>query len=131
LGFDFQVEYKKGVDNKVVDALSRREGWENEAALSSISLPVADWVENLKVQYHHDPDLRKLIQQWNSNKLDHKKYSMRQGMLLYKNRIHIGGALQLQLQVLQYVHCDPAAGHSGYERTMWRAQRDFYWRAMK
>jgi hypothetical protein len=131
LGFDFQVEYKKGVDNKVVDALSRREGWENEAALSSISLPVADWVENLKVQYHHDPDLRKLIQQWNSNKLDHKKYSMRQGMLLYKNRIHIGGALQLQLQVLQYVHCDPAAGHSGYERTMWRARRDFYWRAMK
>jgi hypothetical protein len=125
------VEYKKGVDNKVADALSRREGWENEATLSSISLPVVDWVEHLKFQYHHDLDLMKLIQQWNSNKLDHQKYSMRQGLLLYKNRIHIGGALQLQQQVLQFVHCDPVAGHSGYERTMQRARRDFYWRGMK
>jgi len=131
LGFDFWVEYKKGVDNKVADALSRREGWENEAALFSISLPVADWVENLKLQYHHDLDLMKLIQQWNSNKLDHQKYSIRQGLLLYKNRIHIGGVLQLQQQVLQFVHCNPAAGHSGYERTMQRARRDFYWRGMK
>jgi len=116
---------------KYADALSRREGWENEAALFSISLPVADWVENLKLQYHHDLDLMKLIQQWNSNKLDHQKYSIRQGLLLYKNRIHIGGVLQLQQQVLQFVHCNPAAGHSGYERTMQRARRDFYWRGMK
>jgi predicted metal-dependent hydrolase len=131
LGFDFHLEYKKGVDNKVADAMSRREGWETVAALSSISLLVADWVENLKLQYHQDPELVKLIKQWYSNELDHQKYSLRQGLLLYKNRIPIGRAVQLQQQVLNYVHCDLAAGHSGYERTMQRAQIDFYWRGMK
>lgn len=80
LGFDFRVEYKKGVDNKVADAMSRREGWETVAALSSISLLVADWVENLKLQYHQDPELVKLIKQWYSNELDHQKYSLRQGL---------------------------------------------------
>jgi len=56
---------------------------------------------------------------------------MRQGLLLFKNRIHLGGAVDLHLQVLNFVHCDPIACHSGYERTMHRARRDFYWKGMK
>jgi hypothetical protein len=49
------VEYKKGVDNKVADALSRREGWNMEATLYAILVPVVDWVNNLKLQYQLDP----------------------------------------------------------------------------
>jgi len=29
--------------------LSRREGWNTEATLSVISVPVVDWVDNLKL----------------------------------------------------------------------------------
>jgi hypothetical protein len=131
MGFNFSVEYKKGVDNKVADALSRREGWNTEATLSAISVPVVDWVDNLKLQYQQDPELLKLINQWQSNTLDSYKFSMRQGLLLFKNRIHLGGAVDLHLQVLNFVHCDPVIGHSGNERTMQRAIRDFYWKGMK
>jgi hypothetical protein len=131
MGFNFSVEYKKGVDNKVADALSRREGWNTEATLSAISVPVVDWVDNLKLQYQQDPELLKLINQWQSNTLDSYKFSMWQGLLLFKNRIHLGGAVDLHLQVLNFVHCDPVIGHSGNERTMQRAIRDFYWKGMK
>jgi len=40
---------------------------------------------------------------------------MRQGLLFFKNRIHVGRAVHLQLQVLNFVHYDSVAGHLGYE----------------
>jgi hypothetical protein len=126
-----KLQYKKRVDNKVEDALSRREGWSTEATLSAIFVPVVDWMDNLKLQYQQDSELLKLFNQWQSNILNSQKFSMRQGLLLFKNRIHLGGAVDLHLQVLNFVHCDSVVGHSGYERTIQRAIRDFYWKGMK
>jgi hypothetical protein len=48
LGYDFVVEYKKGVKNRVADALSRKEGWEEDGTLFLLSIPTAEWVEDLK-----------------------------------------------------------------------------------
>jgi hypothetical protein len=33
LGYDFVVEYKKGVENRVVDALSRKDEWDEDGTL--------------------------------------------------------------------------------------------------
>ncbi len=112
-----KLQYKKRVDNKVEDALSRREGWSTEATLSAIFVPVVDWMDNLKLQYQQDSELLKLFNQWQSNILNSQKFSMRQGLLFFKNRIHVGRAVHLQLQVLNFVHYDSVAGHLGYERT--------------
>lgn len=46
LGNDLRVKYKKGIKNKVVDALSRREeGGKEEVELSiyAFSAPKTDW----------------------------------------------------------------------------------------
>jgi len=49
LGYDFIVEYKKGVYNWVADALSRKDEWDTEMVLSFfLSIPRADWVEELR-----------------------------------------------------------------------------------
>jgi hypothetical protein len=45
LGYDFVVENKKGVENRVADALSRKEGWEEDGLLALLSIPIAKWVE--------------------------------------------------------------------------------------
>jgi hypothetical protein len=45
LGYDFVVENKKGVENRVADALSRKEGWEEDGSLALLSIPIAKWVE--------------------------------------------------------------------------------------
>jgi len=39
LGYDFTVEYKKGIDNRVADALSRKEELEEQVVLSLILIP--------------------------------------------------------------------------------------------
>jgi hypothetical protein len=43
LGYDYEIIYKKGRDNVVVDALSCQ--FEDESTLLSISLPIPDWIE--------------------------------------------------------------------------------------
>jgi len=126
------VEYKKGVENRVADALSRKEGWEEEdPSLSMLTIPVASWIEELKQQYAVDPELQQLLAKWQGNELDTRKYSLRDGLMFYKQKILLGQSPQLKAQVLQYVHSDPMAGHSGYDKTLQRAKRDFYWKGMK
>jgi hypothetical protein len=110
LGYDFSVEYKKGVDNKVVDALSRREDndvSDVKVSLFLLSIPRAVWVEELKAEYASDQELQTLLNQWQNHKLDTAKYSCRDGLLLYKNRILLGQSPQLKNKVLSFVHSDP------------------------
>ena len=45
MGYDFQVEYQKGVENLVADALSRKE---EKAKLAAISTPVPRWLDTIK-----------------------------------------------------------------------------------
>jgi hypothetical protein len=129
LGYDFSVEYKKGVDNKVADALSRREDndvSDVKVSLFLLSIPRAVWVEELKAEYASDQELQTLLNQWQNHKLDTSKYSCRDGLLLYKNIILLGQSPQLKNKVLSFVHSDPTSGHSGYDKTLQRAKKDFF-----
>jgi hypothetical protein len=131
IGYDFTVEFKKGEDNRIADALSRREGWEEEVALSLLSIPTLNWIEKLKEQYQKDEKLKSLLARWQSNNLNSSKYAFKDGLLFYKNRLYLGSCQAIKEQVLAFVHSDPMAGHSGFERTMQRAKRDFFWKGMK
>jgi hypothetical protein len=131
LGYNFVVEYKKGVTNKVANALSRREATDKEITLSSLSIPTSSWIIDLKHQYTKDEGLQKLLAKWHNDELDTHKWSFRDDLLLYKNKITLGQSPQLKAQVLAFVHSDPSAGHSGYEKTLHRAKRDFYWKGMQ
>jgi hypothetical protein len=125
------VEYKRGVENRVADALSRKEGWEDDISLTMITIPIASWIEELKQQYAVDPELQQLMAKWQGNELDTRKFSLHDGLLFYKQKILLGQSPQLKAQVLQYVHNGPMAGHSGYDKTLQRAKRDFYWKGMR
>ena len=69
LGYLFVVEYKKGCENKVADALSRRSDSACEASVSPsvsashptlflISFPCPFWIEELKDSYKQNPELQ-------------------------------------------------------------------------
>ena len=45
MGYDFQVEYRKGAENVVANTLSRKE---EKAELAAISTPVSRWLDTIK-----------------------------------------------------------------------------------
>jgi transposase InsO family protein len=131
LGYSFKVEYKKGVANKVADALSHREGWKEELSLPLLSIPTPSWISEVKAHYQVDEEVQDLLSKWQANSLDSNKYTFRDGLVFYKGRLCLGNDQQLKTLVLNFVHSDPLAGHLGYERTMQRARRDLYWKGLK
>lgn len=53
MGYDLIVEYMKGRENQVVDALSRQ-GRETEITISIISFPNWNWMTKIKALYMID-----------------------------------------------------------------------------
>lgn len=51
--------------------------------------------------------------------------------MVRKGRIYVGDSRDLKLQILAHVHSSPTLGHSGYHKTLHRAQGEFYWPRMK
>ena len=47
LGFDYEITYKKGKENVLVDALSQLP---EQAEVSAISLPTSDFLEDIKME---------------------------------------------------------------------------------
>jgi len=130
LGYDFIVEYKKGQDNKVADALSCRDEDEFlEVSLSVISYPTLDWLSDLKNSYTLDSQLLTLLQQVQNGTSTDNRYSIKNDLLLYKQRLYV--SQPFRKSIMQYVHASPIAGHAGYDKTIHRARRDFFWPGMK
>ncbi|KAA8535118.1 hypothetical protein F0562_030121 [Nyssa sinensis] len=130
LGFDFLVEYKKGKDNLVTDALSRK--FEDApATLAALSFPSAHWLSDLRVSYSEDPKLQKLISEFAGRDLDVTKYSMKDGLLFYKGRLYISNSTAIKNQLLHLLHGSPQAGHSGFHKTLSLSRANYYWKGMK
>jgi hypothetical protein len=63
-----------------------------------LTIPIASWIEELKQQYAVDSELQQLMVRWQGNDLDTRKYSLRYGLLFYKQKILLGQSPQLKAQ---------------------------------
>jgi hypothetical protein len=134
LGYDFVIEYKKGKENRVADALSRKFEEvvnQEELSISLISFPTPNWIAELKQSYLHDPDTKDLLLTLQQGGDVPKGFSLQQQLILKKGRIWIVKQSPFQLQLLAYIHSNLAAGHSCYHKTVQRAKADFYWKGMR
>jgi hypothetical protein len=54
LGLEYEVQYKRGVENAVADALSREGGHVEHGALEAVSEILPTWIDELKANYTSD-----------------------------------------------------------------------------
>ena len=130
------VEYKKGIENKVADALSRRvdlatiiqSGTSSDcsSSLCLISFPCLSWIDELKASYQSDPSMLSLLQKLQVNSIKPKFFSLHNGLKLFKGRVYLSSSCGLKPKVLQLVHDSPLGGHLGFLKSCHRLKHDFY-----
>lgn len=76
--------------------------------------------------YTKDPRILNLLSKWEEGSLPHK-YSVRGGLVYYKQMIYVVDFGDARQKLLQLLHYSPIARHSGYDKTPHRVKRKFYW----
>lgn len=61
MGLQLRIVYKKGMENRAVDALSRRNS-DSEGSLSAISMCLPDWVQEIAEGYNSDPSTTRILE---------------------------------------------------------------------
>ncbi|XP_042045728.1 uncharacterized protein LOC121792000 [Salvia splendens] len=119
MGYKFVIEYKKGSNNKVADALSRRdEPTDNSssvdaALLAAASQPVPSILADLKSDTAASAELQDLILQISAG-LASPHFTFDGELVYFKRRIFVPAESNTKRVLLHEHHSTPSAGHPGW-----------------
>ena len=95
LGYDFEIIYKKGKLNFVVDALSRKNE-EVEAFLCAISIIQPYWITKERDEWKKDEELWTLIQKLQQDPSTSNTFCWKNDSLWYKDHLYLCKNSQLK-----------------------------------
>lgn len=113
LGLSYEIQYKKGAENLVADALSRRE--EPGVEVTAISQVVPTWVQEVMESYQGDAIANQLIEAQLIKPGEASDYSYKDGLLKHKGRLYVGSGGQIRAKLIQNIHSSQSGGHSGVQ----------------
>lgn len=118
LGFQFKIQYKKGVDNRVANALSRRP--HHETHLLALSQQQPTWLQDISDLYQDSTEAQELLTKLAVQTESEDKYSLHDGLIHYKGRLWLPSGIPFLLKLLDAFHTSPIGGHSGIPVTLRR-----------
>jgi hypothetical protein len=128
LGYNYTIEYKKGKENKVADALSRAP---HATKLLAISQLIPVWIDQVTDSYTTDATCLDLITKLSIHSQVVPHYTFSNGLLRYDDKLVIGTNGNLRHQLLEAFHKSALGGYSGERATYQRIKLVFYWPQMK
>ena len=84
LGLQYKILYKKGLENKAVDALSRQA---EPVSLAAITASTPKWLEIILEGYQQDDQTKQLLTELSITGSNDKGFTLSDGLIKYKNRI--------------------------------------------
>jgi hypothetical protein len=123
------VVYKKGSENRVTDALSRRN--RDPAECCSLSAPTPQWLQLVLTSYNADEYDKDLVAKLSLNPKAVPNFTLHNGLLRYKSRNWVGSDPVLHDQLISALHTSAIGVHSGVPVTYRRLKQLFAWRGMK
>jgi hypothetical protein len=119
--YEFDIEYVKGMNNVVVDALSRR------PATFSMTEISTDWKSILLVEYSRNTFTCELIE----GIIQDDMYKVVDEIIYYKDKIYLVPESTLKDKIMRVVHDMPMAGNLGYLNTYRQVRGRFSWKGLK
>lgn len=127
-GYDFDIQYKKGADNKAADALSRLH--EDNAELGAISTISTDLFQQIQESWYSDPYLRQKIATLQQSVATDSPYTWIKEQLRKKGKLVVGSSTPLQQQLIALFHNSAWGGHSGMHATIKCLRTVLNWRGL-
>ena len=127
LGFEFDIVYKPGMENKAADALSRKT---ELTELFAVSVSTALQLEEIGSEVDKDEELQRLISELKEDPSKHLDYAWVQGRLLRQGKLVLPKDSPLVGMILKEHHDSKMAGHGGMLKTQKRIGELFYWKGM-
>ncbi|GJV00617.1 ty3-gypsy retrotransposon protein [Tanacetum coccineum] len=128
VGYDFEIQYRPGIENSVADALSRRG---EDPKLAALSIPwVIDWQELVR-EITRDPQLSTIRGHLTKGESAPDGYSMDGQRLLDNGRLAIPRYSPWIPKRFHEFHNSVVGGHYGALKTQRRKAKEVYWVGMK
>jgi hypothetical protein len=132
LDLQYKIVYKKGVENRGADALSRMPVTNDSAIVNCFALSACQpkWLDDILATYSDDYSKELLVKLTvdPSVVLD---FTLKGGVLRYKSRVWVGDDQEFRLKLITTCHSSALGGHSSIPVTYRRMKKLFAWRGMK
>ena len=126
LGYDFEIIYKNGKQNVVVDPLSRKDE-DVEALIYAISIIQPDWIAEAMDEWKNDKKIWTVIQNMQQDPSASNTFRWKDEFLWYKDHLYLGKSSQLKQKVLSEFHSSLLGGHSSFLKTYYRVKEVLFW----
>ena len=119
-----EIIHKKGKENVVVDALSRKD---EDITSYSISIAIPEWLNEIRSEYAKDLETSTIINNSNHD----SKFEWKNDILWYKGRIYLNSNSKFKVKAIKESHDSPAAGHVGFFKSYYNARRSYFSKGMQ
>lgn len=127
MGLNYEIQYHKGIDNKVDDVLSRCVTNADSARCAAITTIVPLWVQKVEASYKCDYFFSKILSAKLVDPTTYPDFTLEQGLIRYKGRLAVGYDAVMRAKILAEMHDFSYGGHSGILGTYMRVKPIFYW----
>lgn len=90
IGLDYEIVYKKGVDNRVADALSRLPNSSNDDSLLQLTSTCHNWLTDLVSSYNADMEANEIIAGVAAQDSQYANYQYSKGLIKLQDRLYVG-----------------------------------------
>lgn len=113
--FDLEILHKKGKENVVADALSRKD---DDHTTCVAMIVVLEWLDEIQVEYAKDEDCDSKIKDIS----EYTNFEWKNNILGYKDRIYLTSAFKFNVKILKEFHNSLAVGHVRLYKTYYNIQ---------